>query len=296
MDVTVHSPFYSKRRCMKLSNFLIDIGKVVAYYPSLKQVTGSTTATIFLCQMIYWSDKTSKGDGWIFKTSGEIEEETGLTYNEQKTARKVLVEKKLLKEERHRLDHDIGYKVDHKELNKQWEALHPHKEEEEEERVVVKLVVPAQEIVPVVPVVPEIVPVEEVVPPRRSAVEKKGDLLDGFLFYAKSDGMKVELKMDEIRGKFATRFHVNLNRRWDDLIKHAYTRETKFNEPVDKFIDWWIVNGGSPIYWTPEKMQLMYPQAYLKTEEVKKEGFVTALPKSTEEELVSMPRELKSKN
>ena len=73
---------------MKLSQFLTDVGRPVAYHPKLKKITGSTTATILLCQFIYWRGKESNKDGWLYKDSDEIEEETGLTYNEQKTARK----------------------------------------------------------------------------------------------------------------------------------------------------------------------------------------------------------------
>lgn len=279
---------------MKLSNFIVGIGRVVSYYPSLKQITKSTTATIFICQMLYWSDKTSKGDGWIFKTSEEIEDETGLTYNEQRTARKALVELKLLVEQRHRLDHNVAYKVNVKELNNQWTILHPKVDEEDEEELPEEVVTPEAIVEPVVePVTPEVLPH----PARRSDVVKKGDLLDATLFFMQSPALQKEKDMDAIREKFAVRLHVNLNKRWEDLVKHAYTQETNFNQPVDKFIDWWIVNGGSPIYWTPEKMQSVYPQAYIKTETVTEETFIKNIPVSNQdEELVSMPRELKLKN
>ncbi len=62
---------------MRVAEFVIDLGRTVAYYPSLKKITGSATSTILLCQLLYWTNKAK--DGWIWKTTSEIEEETGLT-------------------------------------------------------------------------------------------------------------------------------------------------------------------------------------------------------------------------
>ena len=70
---------------MKLTDFLSGVGRPVAYYPSLRRITGSTNATIFLCQLIYWKGKEADPNGWLYKESDEIEVETGLSYGEQKT-------------------------------------------------------------------------------------------------------------------------------------------------------------------------------------------------------------------
>jgi len=85
---------------MKLTDFLDGIGRPVAYYPSLVKITGSVGAGIFLCQLLYWKGKEADPEGWIFKTQGEISEETGLTRSEQETARKLLRERGLLEEKR----------------------------------------------------------------------------------------------------------------------------------------------------------------------------------------------------
>jgi hypothetical protein len=108
---------------MKLSEFLFDIGRPIAYYPGLRKLTGSTTATIFLCQFIYWTDKESSGNGWIYKTSEDIEKETGLSYEEQKTARKKLIRAGLMEERYARLDHQMYFRVLMEALNLQWENL-----------------------------------------------------------------------------------------------------------------------------------------------------------------------------
>lgn len=267
---------------MKLSNYIMDLGRVVAYYPNLKHITGSTTATIFLSQLLYWTSKNLDNrfkdkDGWIYKNAGEIEEETGLTYNEQKTAKKELSFLKLIAVERKPLDHTSRYKVLQDNLNDAWEK-YVGKESES-----------------VVKDVPEEAPLAEVkeeAPARRSDVKKKGDLVDGALFFMKSPAMEKEKLMDEIKNKIATRLHVNPEgRKWDAFISHAYTRQTKFGEPVDKFLDWAVVEKLNPMYNPPDKLVTLYPQAFIKDET--DTNFLPTLPSlKTEEENVSMPRNL----
>lgn len=108
---------------MKLTDFLYGIGRPVAYYPNLKKITGSTTATILLCQFVYWRGKESDPDGWLYKTSIEIEEETGLTYDEQRTARKKLVENGLIEEHYARLDHQLRFRINLDVMNEKWGSI-----------------------------------------------------------------------------------------------------------------------------------------------------------------------------
>lgn len=110
---------------MKFTDFLQDVGRPVAYYPKMKKLTGSTTATILLCQFMYWRGKESGGDGWLYKTSEEIEEETGLTYNEQKTARKSLVDNGLIEEHYARLDHQLRFRINLDAINDKWGVSEP---------------------------------------------------------------------------------------------------------------------------------------------------------------------------
>lgn len=105
---------------MKLSDFLSDVGRPVAYHPRLKKLTGSTNATILLCQFIYWKGKEKDPDGWLYKTSEEIEEETGLSYNEQKTARKKLVSADLMEEHYARLDHQMRFRINPDVIDEKW--------------------------------------------------------------------------------------------------------------------------------------------------------------------------------
>jgi len=110
---------------MKLSDYLQGVGRPIAYYPGLRSITGSTTATIFLCQFVYWTGKESSSDGWIYKTSADIEIETGLSYEEQRTARKRLVTSGLLEEKYARLEHQMYFKVDLETLNEEWGKCNP---------------------------------------------------------------------------------------------------------------------------------------------------------------------------
>ncbi len=102
---------------MRFADYLQNIGRAIAYHPKLKKLLGSCTATIFFEQIFYWSDKGSMQDGWIYKTSEHIEEETGLTYKEQRTARKHLVHLGVLQEKYERLKHRMLFRVNIEALN-----------------------------------------------------------------------------------------------------------------------------------------------------------------------------------
>lgn len=106
---------------MKLSDFLADVGRPIAYYPGLRQITGSTTATILFCQLMYWTGKEKSGDGWIYKSAEELEDETGMSYDEQKTARAKLIERGLIEEDYKRLEHRMYFRVKLDTLNAVWE-------------------------------------------------------------------------------------------------------------------------------------------------------------------------------
>lgn len=67
------------------------LDRPIAFNPAFKKITGRTSAAVWLSQVYYWSKRTSDPDGWFWKTAKECEEETGLTDNEQKTAREICV-------------------------------------------------------------------------------------------------------------------------------------------------------------------------------------------------------------
>jgi len=108
---------------VKPSEILFDLGRPVAFYPGLRKITGSATATILLCQFLYWVGKQANKDGWLYKTVFEIENETSLSYEEQRTARKKLVNAGLLVEKYRKIDHEMWYRVEIDVLDELWSAL-----------------------------------------------------------------------------------------------------------------------------------------------------------------------------
>ncbi|WP_349361591.1 hypothetical protein, partial [Proteus mirabilis] len=101
---------------VRASDLLLDFGRPVAYFPGLVKRLGSVNAVIFFSQIFYWQDKADSKLG-VYKTSEEIESETGLSYREQLTARKHLVSRGILVETNKRLEHKIYYLIDCEKLD-----------------------------------------------------------------------------------------------------------------------------------------------------------------------------------
>lgn len=96
---------------MSLSYLLQSVGRPIAYHPGLVPILGSVNAVILFGQIFYWQDKTNSPLG-VYKSTEEIEEETGLSYREQTTARSKLVDAGVLIETNKRLEHRIYFKID----------------------------------------------------------------------------------------------------------------------------------------------------------------------------------------
>lgn len=107
---------------MKLSDFLTDLGRPVAYYPELARALDDVKEAIFICQMAYWKGKEQDPDGWIYKESEEIERETALSYKEQVNVRAGLRSKNLLKDDYRRTEHKLYFKIDWDAVNALWEG------------------------------------------------------------------------------------------------------------------------------------------------------------------------------
>lgn len=105
---------------VKLTDFLMDIGKPVAYYPKLSAITGGVKETLLLCQLIYWQGKQESRNGWIYKTREELTEETGLSRYEQETARKNLIKKGFLEEKLAGIPARLHYRVNVEAVNEAW--------------------------------------------------------------------------------------------------------------------------------------------------------------------------------
>lgn len=104
---------------MKIGDLLIGIGRPVAYFPAIARIVG-VKECVFLCQLLYWSDKAEKG--WIYKTQEEFTNETGLSRAEQETARRNLKKMGLLDERHQRLLHRMFYRVNLDKLDEVWSS------------------------------------------------------------------------------------------------------------------------------------------------------------------------------
>lgn len=102
------------------TDFFEALGRPVVYHPRLARLLCSTKAAILLEQLMYWTQRAKDPDGWISKRPDELEEETSLTYEEQRAARKILRNWQVLEERHARLEHCLYFRVNRKVLNDLW--------------------------------------------------------------------------------------------------------------------------------------------------------------------------------
>ena len=81
---------------------ILGAGRIVAHRVDLALAVGSTTAGLLLSQFWFWSNTPTakERDGWFWMTADEISEQTGLSREEQMTARKRLVKLNVLEEDK----------------------------------------------------------------------------------------------------------------------------------------------------------------------------------------------------
>lgn len=109
---------------MNITDIIDGIGRPVSFYPSIAKLTGIKPC-LLICQLLYWRARCSNKDGWIYKTTEELTDETGLTYNEQLSVRKFLVEHGILHERLDRLKNMLFFKIDCDALNEMWSTKTP---------------------------------------------------------------------------------------------------------------------------------------------------------------------------
>src|SRR5829696_9691010 len=102
-------PLTSEEREELREDLLEDRGP--AYVPWLVREFGPHGG-LFISQLLYWDGKGHDPDGWIYKTEREMEQETGLTRTYQRKARKVLVGKGVMEEDRRGLPRRLYYRAD----------------------------------------------------------------------------------------------------------------------------------------------------------------------------------------
>lgn len=107
---------------MKLTEFLEGLSTKI-YHPELVDLLGGITPCLLLCQFSYWTGKQKDPEGWIYKTQEEIKRETGLSSNEQRTARKHLTDRGILKERFIGTPRRLEFSVDCNILKNLWLAF-----------------------------------------------------------------------------------------------------------------------------------------------------------------------------
>lgn len=96
---------------MSITTTLAQVGRPVAYFPRLARFLGSVHAAVLFGQLHYWQERTQDARG-VHKTADELEDETGLSYREQASARKLLRDRGFLQEVYQRLQHLMWFRLD----------------------------------------------------------------------------------------------------------------------------------------------------------------------------------------
>jgi hypothetical protein len=104
------------------------LNRPIAYHRVFATIGGGAKAGLFLSQGFYWTNIKDESDpeaqGWFYKTQVEWEFETGLTRDEQETARRQLVKRGLLQEKRQGLPAKLHFQIQkEKVLSALWAVL-----------------------------------------------------------------------------------------------------------------------------------------------------------------------------
>lgn len=87
------------------------VGHSIPFYGRLGRYVGGAKAALFLSCIAACQDECRGAPG-VSKTAAEIEHATGLTSDEQRTARKSLRAAGVLIEAERRLEHKVFYRID----------------------------------------------------------------------------------------------------------------------------------------------------------------------------------------
>jgi len=127
------SPLNEKNSSVALtrqSHYLLGLlgQRYVQYYPVLASLTGSIKAALMLGHTLYWTRtwlaEHPERDGWFWKKAHEWKEATGLTVDEQRSARAVLTGMRLLQEKKKGMPATLYFRVDLHELGKRLSERH----------------------------------------------------------------------------------------------------------------------------------------------------------------------------
>jgi hypothetical protein len=101
----------------------------VAFHKLLAIAGGSVGAGVFLSQLVYWSERTTDPEGWVYKTFEDWWEETALSRFELETIRNGLKKRQLIQEKRAGVPAKLYYRIEWDHLrNALPEAAQKHRE------------------------------------------------------------------------------------------------------------------------------------------------------------------------
>jgi hypothetical protein len=106
------------------------LARPVAYHPAIAKMLVSAMAsnergkagkaiiaTLWLSQLIYWTDRGEDPDGWIYKKSAEWEAELSMERNELEAARNLLIDLKIVEFKKRGLGNVCHYRVNFEQLS-----------------------------------------------------------------------------------------------------------------------------------------------------------------------------------
>lgn len=309
-------------------NIELDYGKPIPYSPSLVKDIGSINATILFCHLLQLTAEEAI-DGWVRKTSAELEDETALTYSAQKSAREQLIASGLVEEINYRSQHVIAFRVKvqippHMSAPEPKAPLKPPQVfySEPREEIYDDIMEFATRRKPKARVNTKTSSIARPVNSGSSvnsglAINSDLALNSGsvavnsvgiqkskpqnsisaiMLAKQEADAEKAKQAKDVIKAKIENKLKVVCDdSQWRDFINFAYVREEKHKEPVETYLKWALNEGYDPIYWTPSKMKTTYPRAFMHKQSPVKSKQIHVAEEYKEKECAPMPEELKVK-
>lgn len=119
---------------MKISDQFRGAGRPFSYYPNLTKVFGSLSAAIYFCCVVWRDRDMDCGEEAFIKTQQQICDESGLGFDQAKTAKALVVKLGVLECQYDRLKHRSFLKPNWEkldELYEEWEAKQPKNSNEE---------------------------------------------------------------------------------------------------------------------------------------------------------------------
>ena len=273
--------------------------RTIPYNPALVKLIGSVNATIFLCYLL---NITIEGpeDGWVRKTNAELAEDTGLSFGELRASRNKLSFCGVVEEKYFRSEGTNAYKVRVSMIDMMWgqeygKAVSGSEVDAPENPAPPSITISKLITAPMPVLTPKSIVTPKPIVTYNPDVTPKPFIPQASVHVPNAQLEKVRQEKNIIKGKIENKLKIICDdRHWQDFISFVRIREERHQEPIEKYLEWALVNGFDPVYWTPAKMKTTYPRAFMnKTAPVKNKH---AKPVEYKEKICApMPEELKVK-